>query len=57
MVETTSQAEEVPSCVINETVKAFEPEINDIFVVLENGDYQRLIFQNQELREKEETKM
>ena len=55
MVE--SSAVEVPSCVMNESVKAFEPEIDDIFVVLDSGDYQRLIFKGQALREKEETKM
>ena len=55
MVE--SSALEVPSCVMNESVKAFEPEIDDIFVVLDSGDYQRLIFKGQALREKEETKM
>jgi len=29
--------------------------LDDIFIVLDNGDYQRLIFNNQELREKETT--
>jgi hypothetical protein len=40
MVESAqAQAYEVPACVMNEEVKAFEPEINDIFVVLDSGDY------------------
>ena len=36
-------------------VLEYEPELDDIFIVLDNGEYQRLIFNNQELREKETT--
>ena len=40
---------------INDDVREYEPDLDDIFIILDNGDYQRLIFQGQELREKETT--
>lgn len=42
---------------MNDEVRSFEPELDDIFIIIANGDYQRLIFQGTELREREETHM
>ena len=44
----------VPASVMNDQVKAYEPKLDDIFFVIESGDYQRLIFFGQELRDKEQ---
>lgn len=46
---------EVPECVMNDAVRAFEPSLEDIFFIIPSGDYQRLLFQGQDLREREET--
>ena len=51
MVE--SKADEAPACVINDEVREYEPDLDDIFSVLDSGEYQRLIFAEQELRERE----
>ena len=48
-------AEEVPACVMNDEVREYEPSLEDIFVIIKSGDYQRLVFQGQDLREREET--
>lgn len=55
MVESTGQEVAIPDCVINDEVRQYEPSLDDIFVILENGEYQRLIFSGQELREREDT--
>ena len=65
MVESTQEenkatAEEnknIPECVMNDEVRSFEPTLDDVFVILPSGDYQRQLFQGQELREREETHM
>ena len=36
-------------------MKSHEPSLEEQFITLPSGEYQRLIFHNQELREKEET--
>ena len=46
--------EGVPDCVIDTDTKEFEPTLDDIFVVIPSGDYQRLLFEGMELREREE---
>jgi hypothetical protein len=51
MVDTTAV---VPACMMNEQVKSYEPTLEDTFFVLPTGDYQRLIFFNMELRDKEQ---
>lgn len=56
MVETTNvTTEEVPACVMNSQVQAYTPTLEDTFFIISTGDYQRLIFTNMELREREET--
>jgi hypothetical protein len=47
-------ANEVPQCVINDEVRKYEPTLEDTFFIIPSGDYQRLIFFNMELREKEQ---
>ena len=42
---------------MNDEVRAFEPELDDIFFIIPSGDYQRLVFHGQDLREREETHM
>ena len=42
---------------LNEEAKDYEPELDDIFFVISSGEYQRLIFCGQDLREREETHM
>ena len=34
----------IPDTVINEEVKEFEPELEDIFFIITSGDYQRILF-------------
>ena len=46
---------EVPACVMNDDVKDYEPTLDDIFFIIPSGDYQRILFQGQDLREREET--
>ena len=55
--QAATTSEEVPECVLNDTVRNFEPELEDVFVIIPSGDYQRLIFNGQELREREERHM
>jgi len=50
MVEST-----VPEFVLNDKVRAYEPTLEDTFFMIPSGDYQRLIFTGQTLREREET--
>ena len=40
---------------VADPMTTYEPRLEDIFVVLQSGDYQRLIFTKLELREREET--
>ena len=47
--------EAIPDCVIDDDTREFEPTLDDIFVVIPSGDYQRLLFEGMELREREET--
>jgi len=54
MVDASPSQEVAPACVMNETVKAYEATLEDTFFVLPTGDYQRLIFFNMELRDKEQ---
>lgn len=50
--------EEVNSLVhVNEEIEAFESTVNEEFMTIKTGEYQRLIFQNVELREKEEEQL
>ena len=42
--QAATTSEEVPECVLNDTVRNFEPELEDVFVIIPSGDYQRLIF-------------
>ena len=35
---------EVPSCVMNDEVKEYEPTLDDMFFIIPSGDYQRLLF-------------
>ena len=53
MVDSTTE-EAIPEFVINDAVRSYEPRLEDQFFTLESGDYQRLIFINQKLRDKEE---
>ena len=46
---------EIPTSVMNEEVKEHEPSLEDTFFIIASGDYQRLIFQGLDLREREET--
>ena len=46
---------DIPAFVMNEEVKEYEPTLEDIFFIIPSGDYQRLLFQGQDLREREET--
>lgn len=39
---------------INEEIEAFESSVNEEFLTIKTGEYQRLIFEGVELREKEE---
>jgi hypothetical protein len=34
----------VPACVMDADTKNYEPSLEDIFVVIPSGDYQRLLF-------------
>jgi hypothetical protein len=45
----------VPACVMDDDTRNYEPTLDDTFIVLPSGDYQRLLFQGQTLREREET--
>jgi hypothetical protein len=45
----------VPASVMDDDTRNYEPTLEDIFVVIPSGDYQRLLFQGHELREREET--
>ena len=47
--------EEVPLCVLNDDVKEYEPTLEDQFFIIPSGDYQRILFQGLDLREREET--
>ena len=49
MVESAGEATattntEVPECVMNDEVRNYEPSLEDVFVIIPSGDYQRLIF-------------
>ena len=35
---------EIPSKVMNEEVKEFEPSLEDMFFIIPSGDYQRILF-------------
>lgn len=52
MVDATTN---VPACVMNEEVEDYDPTLEDTFFIVDSGDYQRLIFHDQELREREQT--
>jgi hypothetical protein len=52
MVESTSEAH---GCLNNDEVRAYEPTLEDQFFIIPSGDYQRLIFSELSLREREET--
>lgn len=56
-VETTNNVStvDVPACVMNDKVRSFEPALEDMFFIIPSGDYQRLLFQGLDLREREET--
>ena len=43
----------VPSCVMDDDTREYEPDTEDMFVVIPSGDYQRLVFQGHTLRERE----
>lgn len=45
----------VPACVMDNDTREYEPTLEDMFIVIPSGDYQRLLFQGQTLREREET--
>ena len=47
----------IPEKVMNDEVRDFEPGLEDIFFIIPSGDYQRLLFQGHDLREREETHM
>ena len=51
----TNMPEEVPACVINDEVRDYEPTLEDQFFIIPSGDYQRILFQGLDLREREET--
>jgi hypothetical protein len=53
MVETADSS--VPEFVMNSTVRAYEPSLDDTFFIIPSGDYQRLIFVGLALRDREET--
>ncbi len=60
MVEVQSEftnIEEIPEKVINDEVREYDPTLEDIFFIIPSGDYQRLLFQGLDLREREETHM
>ena len=42
---------------INDEVREYDPALEDIFFIIPSGDYQRLLFQGLDLREREETHM
>ena len=42
---------------MNEEVESFESSVNEEFLTIKTGEYQRLIFENVELREAEEEKL
>ena len=42
---------------MNDTIRAFEPTLDDVFIILPSGDYQRMLFSGHELREREQTHM
>ena len=41
----------------NEQVLAYEPELDQIFLTVDSGEYQRMIFYGHELRDKEENQL
>ena len=41
---TATEEEPVPECVMNDEVREFEPDLDDIFFIIPTGDYQRLLF-------------
>lgn len=45
----------VPACLMDDDTRNYEPTLEDIFIVIPSGDYQRLLFQGHTLREREET--
>jgi hypothetical protein len=49
--------EGVPACVMDDDTRNYEPGLEDTFVIIPSGDYQRLLFDGHELREREETHM
>lgn len=50
--------EEVNALVhLNEEISSFESSVNEEFLTIKTGEYQRLIFQDVELREAEEEKL
>ena len=55
--ETQEENKDIPECVMNDTVRAFEPTLDDVFIILPSGDYQRMLFAGHELREREQTHM
>merc|ERR1711920_547943 len=63
MVESTTDAnkaeetKDIPECVMNDEIRNFEPTLDDVFIILPSGDYQRMLFQGHDLREREETHM
>ena len=46
---------EIPAHVMNDEVKEYDADLEDIFFVIPSGDYQRIVFQGCDLREREET--
>ena len=46
---------EIPDKVLNDAVREYEPTLEDIFFIIPSGDYQRILFQGQDLRDREET--
>lgn len=46
---------QIPACVMNEQVAAYEATLEDTFFIIPSGDYQRLIFTGMALRDREDT--
>jgi len=46
---------DAPEKVINNHVREYEPTLEDTFFIIPSGDYQRLLFQGLDLRDREET--
>ena len=46
---------EIPEKVLNEEVKDYEPTLEDMFFIIQSGDYQRILFHGHDLRDREET--